>query len=135
MVEALTMDSATRRELEDAIARLDAQRRRYELAVDGAPSDRARDRHRRNVARLDEEIAAYTEALGALGSTAAASPASPSAITLETSGAAALLSGPWARFDLDGELPLDRRLVTRLVVLAFAVGFVCVAFGFLLAGA
>lgn len=136
------MASATRRSIEHAIERLDAQRRRYALAVDTAPSERARDRHRRNVARLDEELAAHRDALHAMVSApdvaivpAPARPTTPGSVgppALVATGVA-MLSGHYARFELEDALGLDRGALARLVAIAFVAGFLLVAFGMMLA--
>jgi hypothetical protein len=48
------------------LERLRAQRDRYALALQSSTDERAIDRHARTIARLDEEILATEQALGAL---------------------------------------------------------------------
>ncbi len=48
------------------LERLRAQRDRYALALQSSEDERAIDRHARTIARLDEEILATEQALGAL---------------------------------------------------------------------
>jgi hypothetical protein len=125
-MQRAAMPSETRRSLERAIHQLAAQRRRYALALGAAPTDRARVRHRRTVERLDDEIAAHEEALAAMRSTPDMAIHPPREDKLLEQ-ANTLVSGSFARGEIDDALRLDRGVVLRVIAVAFAVGFLVVA--------
>lgn len=125
-MQRAAMPSETRRSLEQSIHQLAAQRRRYALALGAAPTDRARVRHLRTVERLDDEIAAHEEALAAMRSTPDMATHPPREDNLLEQ-ANTLVSGSFARGEIDDALRLDRGMVMRVIAVAFAVGFLVVA--------
>ena len=60
------MNKSTKQQLRADMDRLTAQRERYALAAAAADNDRARERHTRTLARLEEEILGLQEAIDAL---------------------------------------------------------------------
>jgi hypothetical protein len=110
------MSTATQQWIEVDLSRLEQQKQRYELALRSAPTPAARERHMRNVARLEEEIAGRREALQAV---APARPLIDAPVVDVTGRFAALI-------DRDPVLQ-TRRTVAIAIGIAFVVGFLAVA--------
>ncbi len=112
------MSTATQEWIETDLDRLEQQKQRYELALRSATSPAARERHRRNVARLEEEIAGRREALRAVA---------PPPTTIEIDAPLVDVTGRFAKLiDRDPALQL-RRTIAIAIGVAFLVGFVIVA--------
>jgi hypothetical protein len=133
-MQPTAMPSETRRSLERAIEQLAAQRRRYALALGAAPTDRARERHLRTVARLDEEIEAHVDARAAIASSADVVIATPPHEDALLEQANTLVSGSYARGEVDEALGTPRATIARVITVAFAVGFLVVALAMALLG-
>jgi hypothetical protein len=129
------MSTATQRLIEGDLSTLQKQKQGYELALKSAQTPATRERHLRNVARLDEEIAGRLEALRAVtpphGTPAPTiepgpTPRATSLATVDVTGPfAALLDDPGAR---------TRRIAMLAVAVAFGVGFAAVAAAMVLPG-
>lgn len=66
MADGKAMNRSTKQQLKADMERLSAQRERYALAAAAADNERARERHTRTLARLEEEILGLQEAIDAL---------------------------------------------------------------------
>ena len=112
------MSTATQEWIEGDLDRLEQQKQRYELALRSATTNAARERHRRNVERLEEEIAGRREALLAV---------TPSPASMEIEPPLVDVTGRFAAIiDRDPVLHM-RRTVAIAIGVAFLLGFIIVA--------
>ena len=130
------MSTATQRLIEGDLNTLEKQKQSYELALKSARTPAARERHLRNVARLDEEIAGREEALRAVTPPhgtplppkleQAPPPGTPSFASGRPSFPSVDVTGPYAAL-LDDPAARTRRTLMLAVALAFGLGFIAVA--------
>jgi hypothetical protein len=110
------MSTATQEFIRGDLTRLEQQKQRYELALRSATTPAARERHLRNVARLEDEIEGRREALQAV----AAGPPRLEAPMVDVTGRYAAL------IDRDPAVQARRTMVIAIGI-AFLLGFIAVA--------